>query len=694
MRIPFLSKSAPRTKADAAKDKVAEIKEAIRFALQIREGDEDSWREFLAVYHLEPRNIMPEAIAAYHSHKGHQFVSKMVSLLTFRDPKWQVLASNSVPGVKDTASIISNWMSWFMYHNDIREDVLEGYILDLLITGTGVLESGYKESPREKPQGAQDAVEMAQKLELMGQAMAMGGEVPADMLAMASEEVGKELVPPPPEDDAERRTNDMPFVQHVDTFDFIIAPGYTTLEQAWVGGGWCAKRMVYPMTKIKANKELKNKDLIEPVREIKNPRYEPLIDGQGKDNKCQIELAELWVYWEAPQSDDDPGHVYIVSEDSDKEHWKNENPYPELNGFPFRALSFKRKKGQFWGIPYLKHLMEGIDAYDQMRSFHQDIARMKKPLLAALAGGVSDAEVDNIANAPAGTVIKMNMLDAVRPLDFGTAPVELTNEIRLLSSDIEVGSGIGANQIGGFGTPGASATEVSTIQQNIMSDIQFIASKASNALAKVGRDVVKLLQSRGDPEREIRIAGVDGKEWVNFRLEDIKGDFDLRVGVGMEMPIDQAVRQRMLIDILQLAQGFPGQFRMNKLGRDIMELMALPNPDQYIVDKDGREQHLETLAMLLTGEDVEVIASDEHLRHRNDVARAGGAIVELLNSGTLSPETGQRMQILMQNLQQHDQAHALFLGERPGNQVPQAKAGGPTTRADMIEGAAGGGAGL
>jgi hypothetical protein len=618
-------------------------------------------------------------------------------MLTFRDPKWNVLGSNAAPGTKDMATILRNWMSWFMYHNDVREDVLEDFILDMLIAGTGVMEVGYMQ-PRPK-KGNQGEQELADQFDMAAEAVAMqndGMDVDLDALAVAAEQVGEELVPPPPEDDMERRTLDMPFVQHVDIWDFLVAPGYPRLEQAWVGGAWCAKRITMPLDKAKGNKDFSNRDQIESTREINSPRWSFLLgDDREAGEPEPIELAELWAYWEAPDPNSDkPGQVWIVSENSDKAHWHDDNPYPELNSFPFRALSFKKRKGRFYGIPYLQHLMEALDSFDLMRSFHQDIARFKKPVLGYNENFISEANFAAIANSPSGHGIGMQAFpnEAIMPINWGQASPELLTELQLLDNDLQIGSGLGPNQVGGF-AGNASATEVSTVQQNILSDIEFIASKSNNLLAKVGRDVIKLLQSRGDPEREIRIAGTDGKQWIDFRVEDIKGDFDLRVGSGTEMPVDENVRQRMLIDVLQLSAAFPGQIRMNRLGNDIFELLNLPSPQDYFVDQEGREQNLETLGMLLTGQPTEVLPGDEHQRHRMDIARVLSVINEMVNSGEVAQDLVDNLMVLAQNLQGHDQVHAQFLGEEAGpGQVAQPQ--GQDNTGDLLSAVGGQGAGI
>ena len=642
-------------------EEVERIKGNIRSAMNLRKPLEDEWNEFLNVYHVVPRKVVPDNITAYHSHRGHQNLARMVSRLTYRDPKWNVLAANQFDPSKDMSYILRHYLSWFMYHHDVREDTLEDVVLDMLIAGTGLIGIGYKEREERKPGKKTDLEEAELQLDLAATAMEANIQ-DLDILAQAADDVVQEIAPPPPEDIKERINPGEPYVYHADIWDTYLSPGYPSVEKAFVGGGWIVKRIVMPFDMANSEKRYSNRDLIKPTRQIETPQWAFLGNGVGsrRDGQQTMDYAELWEYWEAPdRNNDKPGKVWVISMDSPKEHWVGDNPYPELNSFPFREVRFKRKKGEFYGIPYLKHQMENIDNYDSMRSFHQDIARFKKPIIAGQKGVHTQAMMDAITQSPSGHALLVEAPEQIKSLEFGDASPELASEINLLDRDTTTSSGLGPPQAQAFG----SATEASIAQSNLDVDTQFVGHKLNTVLGKVGRDVVILLQTRSDPEEIIRIAGTDGREWVEFNRDDIQGEFDIRVGAGTALPIDEAVRQKALIDLFAIAQSNPGQFRLNELARDIFEMAGLPSPDRYVINTDARDQGAETLGMLLSGQLISVQPGDEHARHRADIGRHRQAIQMLSQQGQVSEELLDNLQQLDQNLGIHDQQHAEQMGE-------------------------------
>jgi len=679
--MAFFSKK--RTKEDSARERLDDLKQGVEVAFKDMKDLHDEWQVNVDEYNLDlSRTMTPANIVQYKSNREHQFASEMQGILSFRDPKWQVLAQRQ-GGAEDMSSIIREYLSYKMYHDDIREDVMEDGALDIILTGREFIELGFRELVDRKP-GKKPAEEVA--VERVNAVAEIPEGADDDILAAISEQLAVELTPaPPPEDDQEKRTPGEPYIQYVDSFDIVIEPGYTSIERCWVGGGWIAKRIVIPIKQAQADKRYKNRDMMKPTKTIKgSPQWNFLSDRKRGDQTPQPgkDFIELWEVWQAPKPNkDEPGRVTVFSKDSKKAHWEGDHPYPELKRFPFYSTAFKRKKGQFWGIPYLKPFLLHIKQYDLMRSIHQDIARMKKPLLAGQEGIHDQVDMDVIAQAPAGSMIRVQSPELLREIVFPGASSELTAEIQLLDNDTNSESGLQPTSTGGFGRS-VSATEFAGVNQNLQRDIAAIDKKRGNMLAKVGRDLIKLVQTRLDPEDVIKIAGTDGKEWKQFQVKDIMGEVDLRIGVGMAKPVDNTVRTKQMIDLLGVAAQFPGQVRVNKLLVDIFDLAELPNPNEYVVNQDVREQHLETLGMFISGEPAQAQQGDEHRRHRQDIA----LVMQMLQQIAEDPEAQQQFspeqleagQMLFQNLQIHDQQHAAFLGEDVPAGGSNAQAGGPS----------------
>lgn len=673
---------------------IDKIKEEGRIARDMRREHEDLWEVFTDMYHSLQRVVTNGAITSFNTNRGHQLMAKMVSMLTARDPKWNVLPMSRDEEVRKAASFIRGYMSWYMYQKNVRRDVWEPMSLDTVITGTGITQVGFKFSPQEIKRRKDKDAKLADQLEI-GSAMAAEG-IPDDIIAETIEEIAREETMPPPEDNNEQNKPGEPFYQHIDTWDFYMAPGFTSIEQAWNGGGWVEKRIVIPLERAKADFRYKNRDQMKSTREIDTPRWR-FLNRDTKPGRPQAagEFVELFERHIAPDPfKDKPARIVVYSDDSDLPHWESEDPYPEIEGFPFEAVTFKPHKGDFFGQPYLKHLLETLDAFDLLRSYQIDIAKTKKPIMVGQRGIHDEADLQAIAESEAGHVMLLNQPEGFRALEMPGVSQELLNEVALLGQEISVGSNLGPNQVGGFAGGGASATEASIVQSNITADVGALSQRMAGMLSNSGRKFMKILQTKGDPDDIIQASNVEGGEFMEFTRDEIQGEFDIRVGAGTAEPVDEAVRRKQLLDmVVGVGNAFPSQVKANRILVDLFELFNLPSPQDYVVNNEGREQHLETAVMIKTKEPVEVMPGDEHERHIKEVDQFLNILVQDLQEQMQAAQQGedvdeeelQEAQIDIQNLQEHRQMHEQFVAQRGGGGVPSMPGQGGGTLANVLQ---------
>lgn len=683
---PFRRKKTDPSTSRKTEDRLDFWKQQIRVALDMRSVHEDEWHRFTDIYHAIKNQVTNENIMNFNTHKGHQLVSKMVALLTARDPKWDVISMSNDEGAGDQARFLSNYLAWVFYKKDVREDVLEPFVLDIVITGTGLTEVGFKEDPQVlKRRSAQD------KLQEQAEIGAMVAEqgLPEDVVAETIAEL-EEMAFPPPDDTNELNLIGETYYQYVDVWDFLISPGATSIENAYTSGGWVAKRIVLPLSRAMKDFRYKNRNQFKPTRNIKTPRWDFL---DAKENpgefKTTMEFVELWQISTAPDPfKDKKGEVLVLSMESDKFHWEGDDPYPEIDGFTYSATRFKPVKGGFWGIPYLRHLGDTLDAFDLMRAYQLDIARTKKNILVGQKGIHDEADTTALAETPAGTVILLDSPEGFRSLDMPGASQELINEVGLLAQELVIGSNLGAGQSVGLPDPG-SATQASIIQSNITTDIQFFDGRIQRMLVRAGRKFVKITQTKGDPSDIVRAANIDGGEYVEFSRSEIQGEFDLRIGIGTMVPFNREVRRKQLIDLFATAvQLDPGSIRANRLLLDIFREFDLPAPHDYVVDKEAREQHLETLIMFESGEVVPVDRGDPHIRHLQDIALVREPMFSSLQANEVEPEKVPEIQQKLQLLDEHGRQHQIFIGQAGGgggggaNRVAESA---PGTQANVLQ---------
>jgi len=650
---------------------VAYYKDQIRLAQAMRRDDEGKWLELVSMWNIESDDeITNDEIECHNTHYGHQIIAKLLSMLVYRDPKWDVVADTGQEEDRNTATLASGWLSDFVYRNQVRADVLEENTLDLILTGRGYCELGFN---------VDDAV-VANKKEATSEGELMKAEAAA-MLADQGysqtdidaiiDEVTKEVAPPPPMVLDDDLFSDEPFVKYADAFDCYLAPGYKSLKAAWEGGGWFAKRDVVPLRVAKKNPRFLAKDKMSATSEIDSPYWQMMkqFETKSADALCEdVQYIELFYVWQAPDKIKGlPGRVLVISEGSDLPHYDGDNPYPELDAFPFESVCIKRKKHSFLGIPLLRHYQADLRQYDRLRSVSLDIAKSQKPLLMAVAGIWDDNNIANLAEASAGSIHKVQSVDGLKALDILRGSPDLQAEISRLQSDIFFKAGLGPNQMGALSPAGRPATEISIVQQNSGNDIASMNEIISQYWVRIGRKLLKLLKAKTPPEKVLRAVGRPGKTWKSFSADEIDDEVDVRIGAGSAKPVDEAVYRKQLLDLaIGLGNSFPADINQKALLREVFERMDLPNPDDYIVPDDDDRQLLENIIMLRGGE-VPAEPTDNHARHIADLDKTMRIMGQDLQA---SAQQGDEMAAMgLQLMINHRQQHQDFLANQPGAQA-------------------------
>jgi hypothetical protein len=650
------------------RDEVAIWQQRLRTAMRLREKREKQWREFTRIFNLVKRDVTAREIPTFNTHRGHQIQHKMINLLNKREAKWNVLPMSNNPKAKDNAAIWRGWLSWYMYSHDVRKDVREPFIKDIVVIGTGVNQTGFKVDRKESKPGSQ---EIAEQMRLAEQASI--GALTEEQIQAKIREIQRDMDPIPPEDWKEQNFSDEPYYQNVSTWDFFVAPGFTSIEDAYNGGGWVMKRIVIPLDRAQSDPGYKNRKNITPTRTIKTPEWEFLKTDDPKststgnrNNKAESEFTELFEVWTSPNpfKEGDVGEVKVFQLEGEHFHFEGKNPYPEINGFPFVSENFKDREGEFYGVPYLEHQQEVLDNFDLMRSLQTDIAKVKKPINVGQEGIHEEIDAARIAAAPAGSTILLKNPAGFNQFEWPDASPELINEVNLLSQEILVGSGVGPNQLGAGLSSGASATEASIVQQNIVSDIQTNADKLGREIVKSGRRLVQMLQEKGNPKTILRASNTDGKEITEFALADVIGEFDIRIGAGTALPIDETVRRKQLLDMISsIGSVFPNHLNVERILIDLFELFELPAPQDYVNVDEMRHQHLETAIMFKTKQVVPVLPGDRHMRHIQDLDLVINPMVEAAQQGPASEDD----MLDLSNLMKHRQMHVTAVQAQSGN---------------------------
>lgn len=258
------------------------------------------------------------------------------------------------------------------------------------------------------------------------------------------------------------------------------------------------------------------------------------------------------------------------------------SPY---NRWPYIRLIDNTRPGEFFGFGEPKVLKDLQFELNKRRSQMVDHAALMGNSIWVVDrdSGVSR---DEISNKP-GLILTKYRGAEVRREPAAPMPgwqfqmVETTiRDMREISGISAVAGGVvprGIRSGSGFD----AAQEIATLR------IRLKVKNLESALEDMGRNLVSLIQQFYTTPRMIRIIGSAGKvAFVPFDGKSVRGDWDIRIGIGSTLPVSKSVQSQL---ILQLAgMGLVDQRAVLEYCeiRDAEEIMtrmgapALPEPAQ------------------------------------------------------------------------------------------------------------------
>ncbi len=654
-------------------DQVRHWIDRVHSDIRIRQdsGMEKEWKGFVSLYHAEDMELDIGDIDSHNTNFIHKIVSKVLQDINYRDPRFNVTSKTSRPAHLDTSNTVRQWLENFIYTQDLRKDAMEPVVLDALLCGTGIFHTGFREIERKRKR--RDQVLAMQ--ERIGAELSAEGRDDQEVSRMVNEMVAAEQGEEPsdvipPESINDSHDHDDPYIEAVDIFDFYLASGYISLNQAWEGNGYCFRRKVVPWLRANKDPRLKNRSSMDPIHMrlegVDTDRLHDagFIDEEGNPLTEFIVMYEIWV---APEPIlDRKGMVLVISEGSDKFHHNKPNPYPELKRFPFRDMVFKRRKNNFYGLPYVKPFVKTAFNLDRNRSFAMDVARSIKNLVLVPKGLNEPNETRKVAEAPSGSFLPVRDPDGYKPLNLAVNTEPMEREIARGERDLQFLSDVGPNQAG---TPGSdSATEATIIQQNITGGTDAMGDQIGLTWVATGRDLVKILKAKGNPLRILNDAGTTSP-WGPFRIQNIEEEYDIRIGAGTQKPVSEDLRRKQLLDLsIGFANAFPGNIDRDRLVIRMFEHFDFPNAQELLIDKSERSQHMETMTMM-QGVQVPVSQDDDHFRHINELQIWGKVFRPFIEQ--LSPEEQEGWRPILEQISKHFQEHQAFIQGQDGQMGAQ-----------------------
>ena len=227
----------------------------------------------------------------------------------------------------------------------------------------------------------------------------------------------------------------------------------------------------------------------------------------------------------------------------------------EIEGEPYTIWRPSGTEYEFWAIPDVRQYMMAQRALDRMLDLIiQHVARHAKTVILTTSN-VPEATKTAVARAANGEFITVQDLAAIQPLMLGQLPPDVFRVLGLLSQVIHEVAGVSPLSTGIPTQPGASATEVVTLQANTNVRLARMQRLLIQAFEHIGRRTLNLLGKFAPPEQIVPILGHDIALWEQWKAgdsirvepKDLTGEYEFEVVLGQGNTVDP-MRQKLAVD--------------------------------------------------------------------------------------------------------------------------------------------------
>ncbi len=329
----------------------------------------------------------------------------------------------------------------------------------------------------------------------------------------------------------------MPWVAAVLPHDFVVPWGVHHLRDA----PWCAHRIIRHIDLLKADaKYVKTRD-VQPDRSMKDviESHLRVTPKQGvkeltaitRNASQRAEFVELWEIHNKVT-----GEIITISEKF--VHRKERDPL-QIDGLPFKAMTFIPHPRTFWGTPPAAYLrFHQAEQYDiAIQASNQRRANSLKFLVRE--GAMEREELEKALSHRVGIAAMMknsaNLDNDIKIMPHGSN-FEIWNEAEFSRRNARETAGFSRNQLGEFDQSSRrTATESGLVAQGAEARLGL----RQRAVSKLYIDTFRFInQAIFTFWKTPRIVQVAPEEWPQFTGEEIKAEFSYNVAFGVKPPGD------------------------------------------------------------------------------------------------------------------------------------------------------------
>ena len=377
---------------------------------------------------------------------------------------------------------------------------------------------------------------------------------------------------------------DQPFVERVSPFDVYIDPEATCMEDAQ----WVAQRIVRPLEEAKTDKRYKasaRRNL--SADSLLNPMFAPTDRQEQEQYLINEERTVVFEFYDVANNT-----MSVVPQSGD-EFLVDPTPMPYAYGQPcvmmrnYDVPDYFYPMGDLESIESLQleldktrsQLVNARKRYARKYLFHErSFGPEGREALESDEDGRLVPVVDE--NKPLGEV--------VIPMPQTPLSADVYNFSAIIEEDINTVSGVSEYARGQMPEIRRTATEASIIADAGNSRVAEKLAIVELSIAHVARRVVQVMQQFMTGEHMARVSTRGPEDmFITYTRDDIVGEFDFSVEAGSTQPINDTVRKRQAVELMQAMGPLIGTVvDPAALARYVLQnAFAVKDPDKFILQQ-------------------------------------------------------------------------------------------------------------
>ncbi len=345
-------------------------------------------------------------------------------------------------------------------------------------------------------------------------------------------------------DDTPRIREEGVFAARVSPVDFGFDPAATSIEDA----RYVIHRIVKPIDEVKDNPLYKNTD---DIKAQVPEDFKRRLANQKED--VQDQFCTLYEYHDL--MDD---KIFWMTDDSKKFLRDIDNPH-EFRGSHFVMLKFAGDSDEFRGISFISMIE------DEAVALNETITKMIRHLdifpgrVIVEEGGMDEDEMQLWQDGEQGSILPVQN-GALRegkvresgPIPMGGDYFNVSSQLRMLMDNV---LGIQDFQRTGI-TRRKTATEATFEQADSSVRRDYFLGFVKDFVESSVKKIAGLVQQYYDREREVRIEGDTGIDFMKWTKDDIQGEYDFDIDIQSMKFMNQS-RVQQLINALNVMASHP-----------------------------------------------------------------------------------------------------------------------------------------